>query len=406
MKKDVLRFCEMCDVCQKTKHANFKKFGKLIPNPIPRRPYASISLDLISGLPMMDDGHNTILVIVDRLTKHAQFILTDTGLDAEGFALLFVKYVVCRFGLPDDMTSDRDPRWTADVWREITRFLNVHMSLLSSHHPQHDGQTEVVNKLVEQMLRVYVQEQPKTWGRWLPLVEHAYNLTPHGSTGVAPFLLLYGFTPKGPLDYFSSLSDLSPQAKLLCNRDAKAFVEELHMHRESAWNAIVRAQLRQSEVYNRGRKEIDLDEGDLVLVNPHSLEWVESKGIGSKLVQRAIGPFAVRERINSKVYRLDMSDKYPGSNVINIEHLRRYHASDEQEFGPRTKLPETRSNKVVSEEYEVEDIVAHRKRRRGRGLEYLIRWKGYSAQYDSLEPRAGLKNVPLILSAYHRRANL
>lgn len=129
---------------------------------------------------MTEDGYNTILVIVNRLNKHAQFILTDTGLDAKGFTMLFVKYIACRSGLPDDIVSDRDPRWTADVWREIARFLMVHMSLSLSHHPQHDGQTEVVNKLVEQMLRAYAQEHPKSWAKWLPLVEHAYNSTPPG----------------------------------------------------------------------------------------------------------------------------------------------------------------------------------------------------------------------------------
>lgn len=405
MRRDVLIWCDECDVCQKTKHVNFKKFGLLIPNHIPIRPYSSVSLDLITGLPMTEDGFNAILVIVCRMSKHAQFLATDSGLDTQGFAELFVRYVACRFGLPDDVVSDRDPRWTSDVWREIARFLQVRMAVSSSHHPQHDGQTEAVNKQVEQMLRAYVQEDPKSWAKWLPLIEHAYNSNPHTTTGVSPFLVLYGFTPKGPLDYLHDGGlTLSPQFKLLYQRDARAFAEEMHMHRESARNAIARAQVRQSEIYNRGRKEMDLTEGDLVLVNPHSLEWSESKGVGSKLMQRAIGPFAIRERINSKVYRLDMSDKYPGSNVINVEHLRRYKSS--ATFGDRERLPETRKEKVASEEYEVEDIVAHRKSRRGRGLEFLIRWKGYSPQYDSWEPRANLKNAPSLLSAYLKRVGM
>lgn len=90
MKLDIIKFCKSCDMCQKTKSSNFTKFGMLIPNPIPSCPYQSISMDFIINLPW-SEGYNAIYVIVDCLTKHASFIPTTTGLDAEGFALLFMK---------------------------------------------------------------------------------------------------------------------------------------------------------------------------------------------------------------------------------------------------------------------------------------------------------------------------
>lgn len=128
MKKDVLSFCASCDVCQKTKPSNFSRYGKLTPNPIPSRPYESVSLDLIVNLPWSND-YNAILVIVDRLSKHAQFIPTTTGLNAKGFAALFVKHVACRFGLPANIVCDLDPRWTSDFWREVARLLRTEMLL-------------------------------------------------------------------------------------------------------------------------------------------------------------------------------------------------------------------------------------------------------------------------------------
>ena len=100
------------------------------------------------------------------------------------------------------------------------------------------------------------------------------------------------------------------------------------------------------------------------MVNPHSLKWIKSKGEHAKLVQQAIGPFPVQECVNSKVYRLDMSDKYPGTNVFNVEHLRRYRQSPSR-FGERMVLPETQAHKPASEEYQVERIVGHRQDRRG-----------------------------------------
>jgi hypothetical protein len=77
-----------------------------------------------------------------------------------------------------------------------------------------------------------------------------------------------------------------------------------------------------------------------VLVNLHSLKWVESKGLGRKLTQRWIGPFKVIQKINPKVYRLRMSNKYPGNPVFNIEHLKKYTLSPPQ-FPDWNVLPET-----------------------------------------------------------------
>ncbi|PBK66624.1 hypothetical protein ARMSODRAFT_849963, partial [Armillaria solidipes] len=83
-------------------------------------------------------------------------------------------------------------------------------------------------------------------------------------------------------------------------------------HRQNARNSIARAQEAQAKYYNQGQKPFpELEEGSLVLVNPHSLVWKESKGKGAKLTQRWIGPFEVSERVNPKMYRLRLSDKYP-----------------------------------------------------------------------------------------------
>ena len=121
MKADIIKFVQTCDTCQKIKHQNFNKYGFLIPNPIPSRPYQSISMDFIVTLPW-SEGYNTIHVTVDRLTKHGIFTPTTTGLDAEDFGALFVKKVACRFGLPESIICDRDPRWTSDFWKGIERF--------------------------------------------------------------------------------------------------------------------------------------------------------------------------------------------------------------------------------------------------------------------------------------------
>jgi hypothetical protein len=112
-------------------------------------------MDLIVNLPWSNE-FNTIFMVVNRLSKHASFVPTTSGLTAEGFAELFVKHIVSCFGLPDSIIADRDPRWTSDFWRVVILIIETKMSLSSSHHPQHNGQTENMNQQLETMLWAYV----------------------------------------------------------------------------------------------------------------------------------------------------------------------------------------------------------------------------------------------------------
>ncbi|KAF7365343.1 Retrovirus-related Pol polyprotein from transposon opus [Mycena venus] len=381
MKLDIEDFASTCDICQKTKHRNFTRYGYLTPNPIPTRPYESISLDLIVNLPWSGE-FNAILVVVDRLTKHASFIPTTSGLTAQGFADLFVSHTVSRFGLPDSIIADRDPRWTSDFWAAVTAAIKTKMSLSSSHHPQHDGQTENVNRQLETMLRAYVRKDRADWADWLKLMEFAYNSNVHASIGTTPFFLLYGFHPKAPLDFLLPNEPGAAESYGM-RKEASAYLEQLHIHRENARLAIARAQHDQAKYYNRGRREVpEFKVGARVLVNPHSLEWVESKGEGAKLVQRWIGPFEVLQKINPRTYRLRLDDRYPGLPVFNLDHLKPYKESP-AEFGGRSALPDSRNDRTESEEWEVEKIVGKRYDKRKKQDVWLVRWKGYRPQFDS-----------------------
>ena len=249
------------------------------------------------------------------------------------------------------------------------------------------------------MLRAYVKEDRESWCQWVHLLEHSYNSRVHGATGSSPYFLLYGFEPRGTLDIEEAGSRGVDRS-----RETSEFLSQLSMHRESARRAIARAQAKQANWYNRGRKAMEFEAGDLVLVNPHSLEWVESKGEGAKLVQRWIGPFEVQQRINENTYRLRLNPSYPGSPVFNIQHLKRYISSPE-EFGARSTLDDTRAA-PADEVYEVEAIVGHKYDKRKRTTMYLVRWAGYSPLYDEWKTGKELAAAPEILHKYRRKHNL
>jgi hypothetical protein len=159
--------------------------------------------------------------------------------------------------------------------------------------------------------------------------------------------------------------------------------------------------------YNKGRKEApDLKIGSRVLVNPHSLEWKEAKGEGKKLVQRWIGPFEVVQKINPKVYRLRMNDRYPGTPVFNIEHLKPYQEPPAAFGVDRTTLPEMRNDEEATEEFPVERIIGHRRVGKKKTLEFLLRWEGYGPQFDTWQTARDLKNAHGVLAEYKKKNNL
>jgi len=401
MKADVVHFCETCDVCQKIKTSNFNCYGYLIPNPIPSRPYASISMDFIVNLPMCRE-FNAVFIVVDRLTKHANFIPTSMGISSKEFARLFTKHIICRYGIPESIISDRDPCWTSDFWKGVAQEIKTKMLLSSLHHPQHDRQTEILNRLLETMLRAYVNADCNNWVEWLHLLEFTYNSATHSSTSTTPFFSLLGFQPCSTLDHLPKSPIFAQDDDV--DRSADDYLAKIAMHRDSARQAIALTQHEQAKSYNKGRKAAPTFHlGSKVLLNPHSLEWAESKGEGSKLTLRWIGPFEVTECINPKVYHLCLLDKYPGSPVFNIEHLKAYKEPTEE---GRTIMPESAIWKKESQEYEVESILGHKRIWKTKTLKYLVRWSGYGPQFDEWLTARDLRNASNVLREYWKLNNL
>lgn len=107
-------------------------------------------------------------------------------------AKLFLNHVFKLHGMPSTIVSDRDPLFISKFWQELFRLQGTALKYSSAYHPQTDGQSEVVNKCVENYLRCVVGDNPKEWVRWLPLTEWHYNTSFHFSTKTTPFKVVYG----------------------------------------------------------------------------------------------------------------------------------------------------------------------------------------------------------------------
>jgi len=108
---------------------------------------------------------------------------------------VFAKEVWKYHGLPTDIVSDRDSRFTSEVWKEFLRLLDIRPRMSTAFHPQTDGQTERLNQTIEAYLRAFVSQEQDNWVSLLPMAEFAYNNSVTIGNGMSPFYANYGFHP-------------------------------------------------------------------------------------------------------------------------------------------------------------------------------------------------------------------
>jgi hypothetical protein len=143
------------------------------------RPFAKCSMDLITDLPPVE-GYNAILVVVDRgLLKGVILCPCAKMITWEGTATLLHDNLFKRFGLPDKIISDRDPRFAAHMFQELLKLLNIKSNLTTAYHPQSDGATEQVNQEIEAYLSIYCTSHPEDWLHSLSTLEFTHNNRRH-----------------------------------------------------------------------------------------------------------------------------------------------------------------------------------------------------------------------------------
>jgi len=268
-------------------------------------------MDFVLGLPRTKKGRDSIFVVVDRFSKMAHFIPCHKIDDATYIANLFFKEVVRLHGLPRSIVSDRDSKFLSHFCRTLWGKLGTKLLFSTTCHPQSDGQTDVVNRTLGQMLRCMILQNIREWEGLLPHIEFAYNRVVHSTTSHSPFEVVYGFNPLTPLD----LLPLPTHEAWTCqDGDAKAkYIRDLH---SQVKETIERRVKKQQEDGNKGRKEVIFQEGDWVWLHLRKERFPTQRK--SKLLPRGDGPFQVIRRINNNAYELDLPPRYNISNSFNV----------------------------------------------------------------------------------------
>ncbi|KAD3068433.1 hypothetical protein E3N88_36313 [Mikania micrantha] len=315
MKFNILQYVNRCLTCLQVKAEHQKPHEHLQPLEVPEWKWEHITMDFITKLPRTAKQHDSIWMIVDRLTKSAHFLPIRETYSLEKLSELFVKEIVARHGVPLSIVSDRDTRFTSRFWKKFHEQMGTRLCLSTAYHPQTDGQTERTIQTLEDMLHACVIDFGGNWDDHLPLVEFSYNNSYHASIGMPPYEMLYGRRCRTPLCWgevgqkdMGSKSDVELMANKLAQVRAR----------------LKAAQDRQKSYADKRRRPIEFNVGDRVLLKVSPWKGLIRFRKRGKLSPRYIGPFKILARIDKVAYRLELPDELSSIHpTFHVSHLRK-----------------------------------------------------------------------------------
>ena len=368
----IKQWVDSCQQCLRSKTQRRKPYGLLHPLPIATQPWTTISMDFVVKLPEAH-GYDSVLVVVDRMTKMSHFIPCNESLDAPGLVELVRRHIFRLHGLPTDIISDRGVTFVSKFWRAYLDIHHIKSNLSTAYHPETDGQTERVNSTLKTYLRLYTNFNQDNWVELLDQAEFAYNNTTHSSINTTPFFANYGYHPR----FLPSSLSLSPsrydsQSALEGSERIKAIQLELIEH-------LTNAAAESKKYADRSRQDVEqFKTGDSVYI---STEHAPSARPSQTLDYRNNGPFKIIEQINPVTYRVALP---PGCKMHNVFHVCLFTKAPPNPFEQRV-IPEALPIIVNGHiEYSVEAILHVRKFHKA--IQFYVSWVGHAPHENTWEP--------------------
>ena len=293
------------------------------------------------------------------------------------------------------MVSDRDPRFTSELWEALWKGMGTKLKMTTAHRPQADGKSERSNRTVQTMLRAFINDMGSDWDRphVLALLELGLNNSVVRTTGQTPFVTVQGYAPTIPATW------LVP-GQVAGQVDPSAPTEERTADLRRLWGRIRdkvhEAQERQQDDADSKRvpNDVQLQEGDLVLL--HTAKYPALRR--SKLHDILVGPYKVEEVLSPSTVRLTLPANIKINPVINIESLKKYVTPVPEDPEQPVEPGPVGKTKRGEDLWEIDRILQKRVSRGQK--QYMVRWKGYGPQHDSWEPITEMRKFPDLIEQF------
>ncbi|GJS29968.1 putative nucleotidyltransferase, ribonuclease H [Tanacetum coccineum] len=274
-----------CLTYSKVKAEHQKLLGLLQQPEIPEWKWENITMDFIDKLPRTSSGHDSIWVIVDRLTKSVHFLAVLEDYKIKKFARLYINKIVARYGMLVSIIFDRDSYVTSRFWQSLQKALGTRLDLSTGYHPKTGGQ------------------------------KFSYNNSYHSSMKYAPFEALYGRKCRTPIAWAEV-----GESKLIGPKIIQETINKIVQIKER----LKAARDRQKRYADNRRKLLEFNVGDKVLLKVSPKKGVVRFGKRSKLSPRYVGPFEIVKRVGLVTYHLLLPQERVGvHDTFHVSNLKK-----------------------------------------------------------------------------------
>ena len=226
---------------------------------------------------------------------------------------LFFSKIVKLHGLPLSIVFDRDTKFVGHFWRTLCNKLGTSLSFSSAYHPQTDGQTEVVNKILGNILRSLVYENTKQWDLGLAQAKFAYNDSPNRSTGMIHLNIVYGLHLRGVYE----IRNLGGQDRR--SAYGEYFESSMHELQENVKKKLQESARKYKQRANMKRKEVNFQFGDLVMAYIRKERF--PKGTYNKFKLKKIGHCKILRKFYANAEEIELPSNLQISPIFNVSYI-------------------------------------------------------------------------------------
>ncbi|GJV17492.1 putative reverse transcriptase domain-containing protein [Tanacetum coccineum] len=274
-----------------------------------------VAMDFVTKFPRTSSGHDTIWVIVDRLTKSTHFLPMRADYKMDRLAILYLNEKVARHGVPISIISDRDSHFTSRFWQSMQEALGTHLDMSTTYYSQTDGQRGRTIQTLEDMLRACVLDFGGSWDVHLLLVEFSYNNSYHSSVRCAPFKALYGIKCHSPIMW-----DEVGEGQLIGPELVQETTEKISQIKDRLKTARDRLKI----YADKRRKPLEFCVGDYVLLKVSPWKGVVRFRKKGKLAPRFVKPFDIIDKVGPIAYKLDLLEELNGvHDTFHVSNLKK-----------------------------------------------------------------------------------
>ena len=328
MKSDIQDFVKTCQICQKRD----RKKGETALQPIKKhpKPFYQVGMDVMGPLPMTMSGKRYIVIAVDHFTKWVEIRALESN-DAQSIASFFHEDVICRYGVPEILTTDQGSEFVNELLTILTNTYHIRHIKTTAYHPQGNGQVERMNKTIKDILSKCVPKT-KDWSHYVHAAAYVVRTSKSASTKYSPAELLTGRKFRQPFDSRSQ----SPPPEI---PDLESYADQefdrISSIRTKAQGFIKNAQARQKKTHDQANLILQpLKIGDPVLLYRNMIETSWS----AKLEPKWEGPYFIQS-IKGTTHTLRRTNGTILPKHFHRNRLKLYHERPKSKYVPVVQIP-------------------------------------------------------------------